>query len=111
LIGPSTGGILDRIGAGGAHHIIGKFKPMVLGEIHAAGDKAASPFLTSIPTTKSPTRATIETRFRKMRYSLGHVEKYHPNLPAASLSETPQRATKSYPKDDRSRNSGCQAKT
>jgi hypothetical protein len=32
------GGILDRIGAGGAHHIIGKFKPLVLGEIRAAGD-------------------------------------------------------------------------
>src|ERR1700683_5099226 len=32
------GGILNRIGAGGAHHIIGKFKPLVLGEIHAAGD-------------------------------------------------------------------------
>jgi L-ascorbate oxidase len=27
-----------RIGAGGAHHIVGKFKPLVLGEIHAAGD-------------------------------------------------------------------------
>src|ERR1700692_1504846 len=24
---PEHGGILDRIGAGGAHHIIGKFKP------------------------------------------------------------------------------------
>ena len=35
---PEHGGILDRIGAGGAHHIIGKFKPLVLGEIHAAGD-------------------------------------------------------------------------
>jgi hypothetical protein len=32
------GGILDRIGAGGARHIIGKFKPLVLGEIHGAGD-------------------------------------------------------------------------
>src|SRR6202050_3105881 len=36
---PEHGGILDRIGAGGAHHIIGKFKPLVLGEIHAAGDR------------------------------------------------------------------------
>jgi hypothetical protein len=27
-----------KIGAGGAHHIVGKFKPLVLGEIHAAGD-------------------------------------------------------------------------
>src|SRR5580700_10199962 len=35
---PEHGGILNRIGAGGAHHIIGKFKPLVLGEIHAAGD-------------------------------------------------------------------------
>jgi ABC transporter substrate binding protein len=35
---PEHGGILDRIGAGGAHHIVGKFKPLVLGEIHAAGD-------------------------------------------------------------------------
>src|SRR5580704_9635368 len=35
---PEHGGILDRIGAGGAHHIAGKFKPLVLGEIHAAGD-------------------------------------------------------------------------
>src|SRR5580700_1229940 len=31
---PEHGGILNRIGAGGAHHIIGKFKPLVLGEIH-----------------------------------------------------------------------------
>ena len=38
---PEHGGILDRIGAGGARHIIGKFKPVVLGEIHAAGDRAA----------------------------------------------------------------------
>jgi hypothetical protein len=37
---PEHGGILDRIGAGGAHHIVGKFKPLVLGAIHAAGDKA-----------------------------------------------------------------------
>jgi hypothetical protein len=37
---PEHGGILNRIGAGGAHHIIGKFKPLVLGEIHAAGDIA-----------------------------------------------------------------------
>src|SRR5712691_8706869 len=36
---PEHGGILDRIGAGGACHIIGKFKPVALGEIHAAGDK------------------------------------------------------------------------
>jgi hypothetical protein len=36
---PEHGGILNRIGAGGAHHIIGKFKPLVLGEIHAAGDR------------------------------------------------------------------------
>jgi hypothetical protein len=36
------GGILNRIGAGGAHHIIGKFKPLVLGEIHAAGDTPRS---------------------------------------------------------------------
>jgi hypothetical protein len=35
---PEHGGILDRIGAGGAHHIVGKFKPLVLGAIHAAGD-------------------------------------------------------------------------
>src|SRR5271154_4063781 len=35
---PEHGGILDRIGAGGAHHIIGKFIPFGLGEIHAAGD-------------------------------------------------------------------------
>jgi hypothetical protein len=35
---PEHGGILNRIEAGGAHHIIGKFKPVVLGEIHAAGD-------------------------------------------------------------------------
>src|SRR5258707_13762225 len=35
---PEHGGTLDRIGAGGAHHIAGKFKPLVLGEIHAAGD-------------------------------------------------------------------------
>jgi hypothetical protein len=35
---PEHGGILDRIGAGGARHIVGKFKPLVLGEIHAAGD-------------------------------------------------------------------------
>src|SRR5271156_6193227 len=35
---PEHGGILDRLGAGGAHHIIGKFKPLVLGEIHAAGN-------------------------------------------------------------------------
>src|SRR5882672_1106124 len=35
---PEHGGILDRIGAGGACHIIGKFKPVALGEIHAAGD-------------------------------------------------------------------------
>src|SRR6266446_2803873 len=35
---PEHGGILDRIGAGGARHIKGKFKPVVLGEIHAAGD-------------------------------------------------------------------------
>src|SRR5271154_3695193 len=39
---PEHGGILDRIGAGGGHHIIGKFKPLVLGEIHAAGDTARS---------------------------------------------------------------------
>jgi hypothetical protein len=39
---PEHGGILDRIGAGGAHHIIGKFKPLVLGEIHAAGDSVQS---------------------------------------------------------------------
>jgi hypothetical protein len=38
---PEHGGILDRIGAGGAHHIVGKFKPLVLGEIHAAGDNTA----------------------------------------------------------------------
>src|ERR1700692_3600894 len=37
---PEHGGILNRIGAGGAHHIIGKFKPLGLGEIHAAGDTA-----------------------------------------------------------------------
>src|SRR6202158_5310421 len=36
------GGILNRIGAGGAHHIIGKFKPLVLGEIHAARDTRSS---------------------------------------------------------------------
>src|SRR5882672_10446805 len=35
---PEHGGILDRIGAGGACHIIGKFKPVALGEIHFAGD-------------------------------------------------------------------------
>src|SRR5580693_2218170 len=29
---PEHGGILNRIGSGGAHHIIGKFKPLVLGE-------------------------------------------------------------------------------
>src|SRR5271155_2354028 len=39
---PEHGGILDRIGAGGAHHIIGKFIPFGLGEIHAAGDIAGS---------------------------------------------------------------------
>src|SRR5580698_8334726 len=39
---PEHGGILNRIGAGGAHHIIGKFKPLVLGEIHAAGDTIAA---------------------------------------------------------------------
>src|SRR5712691_11075850 len=38
---PEHGGILDRIGAGGARHIKGKFKPVVLGEIHAAGDTRA----------------------------------------------------------------------
>jgi hypothetical protein len=36
---PEHSGILDRIGAGGARHIIGKFKPVALGEIHAAGDR------------------------------------------------------------------------
>src|SRR5271169_5057582 len=42
---PEHGGILDRIGAGGAHHIIGKFIPFGLGEIHAAGDIGeAEPF-------------------------------------------------------------------
>jgi hypothetical protein len=39
---PEHGGILDRIGAGGAHHIVGKFKPLVLGAIHAAGDSDVS---------------------------------------------------------------------
>jgi hypothetical protein len=39
---PEHGGILDRIGAGGAHHIVGKFKPLVLGAIHAAGDQQFS---------------------------------------------------------------------
>jgi hypothetical protein len=39
---PEHGGILDRIGAGGAHHIAGKFKPLVLSEIHAAGDRVDS---------------------------------------------------------------------
>jgi hypothetical protein len=35
---PEHSGILDRIGAGGAHHVIGNFKPVVLDEIHAAAD-------------------------------------------------------------------------
>src|SRR5258706_9344657 len=35
---PEHGDILDWIGAGGAGHIIGKFKPVALDEIHAAGD-------------------------------------------------------------------------
>jgi hypothetical protein len=35
---PEHGGILDRIGTGGARHIIAKFKPVVLGEFHAGGD-------------------------------------------------------------------------
>ena len=38
---PEHSGTLDRIGAGGAHHVIGNFKPVVLSEIHAAGDKGA----------------------------------------------------------------------
>src|SRR6266849_2132143 len=40
---PEHGGILDRIGAGGARHIIGKFKPVAFGEIHAAGDSLFEP--------------------------------------------------------------------
>jgi hypothetical protein len=39
---PEHGGILDWIGAGGAGHIIGKFKPVALDEIHAAGDTRAT---------------------------------------------------------------------
>src|SRR5580704_3980921 len=37
---PEHSGTLDRIGAGGAHHVIGNFKPVVLSEIHAAGDRS-----------------------------------------------------------------------
>src|ERR1700680_4990479 len=48
---PEHGGILDRIGAGGAHHIIGKFKPLVLGEIHAAGDNQSSAAASAPPGT------------------------------------------------------------
>jgi hypothetical protein len=35
---PEHGGILDRIETAGARHIVGKFKPVVLRQIHAAGD-------------------------------------------------------------------------
>ena len=55
---PEHGGILDRIGAGGAHHIIGKFKPLVLGEIHAAGDTSKR---SSVHRTTS---STCSMRFR-----------------------------------------------
>jgi hypothetical protein len=36
---PEHGGILDRIETAGARHIVGKFKPVVLRQIHAAGDR------------------------------------------------------------------------
>jgi hypothetical protein len=39
---PEHSGTLDRIRAGGAHHVIGNFKPVVLDEIHAAADKCPS---------------------------------------------------------------------
>jgi hypothetical protein len=42
LTGPSTAAPSIGSGAGGACHIIGKFKPVDLGEIHAAGDTSAS---------------------------------------------------------------------
>src|ERR1700685_2478806 len=52
---PEHGGILNRIGAGGAHHIIGKFIPLVLGEIHAAGDISMSTFVPpASPAMKRP---------------------------------------------------------
>jgi hypothetical protein len=38
FFGPAHGGILDRIETAGARHIVGKFKPVVLRQIHAAGD-------------------------------------------------------------------------
>jgi hypothetical protein len=36
------GGMLDRIGAAGDRHIIGKFKPVALGQIHAADNRSFS---------------------------------------------------------------------
>jgi hypothetical protein len=35
---PEHGGILDRIETAGACHIVGKFKPVILRQIRAAGD-------------------------------------------------------------------------
>jgi hypothetical protein len=37
LFGAAPGAMLDRIGAAGDRHIVGKFKPMASGQIHAAG--------------------------------------------------------------------------
>jgi hypothetical protein len=39
---PEHGGILDRIGLEALATIIGKFKPVTLGEIHAAGDRGGA---------------------------------------------------------------------
>jgi hypothetical protein len=36
--------MLDRIGAGGDPHVIGKFKPVALGQIHAAGNSRTATF-------------------------------------------------------------------
>src|SRR6266404_2977388 len=66
---PEHGGILDRIGAEGACHIMGKFKPVALGETHAAGDRhqghkgQAMPRIRSDP-EKRPRTSGREPRIR-----------------------------------------------
>jgi len=72
---PEHGGILNRIGAGGAHHIIGKFKPLVLGEIHAAGDTSFpdrwDPVSNSAPRTTGRYKGAI--RIQRHRQSFPKI--------------------------------------
>jgi DNA-binding XRE family transcriptional regulator len=66
---PEHGGILDRIGAGGARHIIGKFKPVALGEIHAAGDTRRH--ISADPDSHSHLREVFALNLRRLRHAKG----------------------------------------